>query len=75
MEKEKCQHCGGETGYYTKDSYRGTCNMNYTFEGEAEDNGEMYDGAQHSYGKWAYCRDCGKRLFRVMYFTQEHMSG
>lgn len=61
----RCPHCGRTNGYYIKGRYSGTWEMRYGFDGKQEPSYEMYDGAQHTYGKYAYCQVCDKRLFRV----------
>lgn len=62
---DKCPHCGSNYGYYTKDYIVGKCNYNFHFDGSEAYNGAMYDGLLHRFGKYAYCTNCNKRLFRV----------
>jgi len=64
---EVCPHCGDSRGFYTKDYVIGTVVTRYTFRGELEENGDMYEGLKHTVGKCAYCLNCNKRLFKVDY--------
>lgn len=61
-----CPHCQSTTGYYIKTQIKGYCESRFTFSGEfhEEDNADMHQGITYKYGKWAYCRDCHKRLFK-----------
>lgn len=34
------------------------------------DNGEMYDTLRTTVGKYAYCSNCGKRLFKMSEMTE-----
>ena len=63
---EKCPHCGENSGYYVKMQVRGAGVYYYNFDGvSAEDNSSLQDALNYQSGKWAYCTDCNKRLFRV----------
>ncbi len=60
-----CPHCGGNTGVYTKTTY---VNVPYAlgWDGEAQDNSEMYDNAEdYRGGRTAYCQDCHKAVCRI----------
>lgn len=59
-----CPNCGSEH-YYVKMNFSGSGNFNYRFDGKEADNSEMHDGIRYSYGKFAYCVECNKRLFKV----------
>ena len=62
-----CPYCGNEE-FYVKQSYRGVCNYNMRFDMNNDDveNGDMHEFAQYkTIGKYAYCNNCGKRLFPV----------
>lgn len=61
----KCPYCGSDYGYYTKEHVTGSVMYNYHFDGSEADNGEMYDNLRYSGGKWAYCFNCDKRLFKM----------
>lgn len=61
----KCPYCGCEE-YYTKIRITGETIYRYRFDGNATDNGEMYDGLTDTIiGKFAYCSDCNRRIFRI----------
>ena len=62
---DKCPHCGSNDGYYTKDYISGTCRFNHNFDGSEAYNGEMYNNLTREQGKFAYCTDCNKRLFKI----------
>lgn len=62
---DRCPNCGSNMGFYSKDYIRGKIRYNYNFDGSEAENGEMYDTISTITGKWAYCCNCHKRLFRV----------
>lgn len=64
---KRCPHCLSVDGYYIKTQIRGTCESRYTFDGKfsEDDNSDMHDGLSYKGGKWAYCRCCHKRLFKL----------
>ncbi len=59
---------GGNEEFFIKQSFKGTCNFNMRFDMDNQDveNGEMYENASYkTVGKYAYCNNCFKRLFKV----------
>ena len=62
----ECPYCGNNKEYYTKDFVSGRVNYEYRFDGEEADNTGVYDSLRHTSGKYAYCSDCEKRLFRIL---------
>lgn len=63
---DKCLHCGSVYGYYTKDYLHGGVRHCRDFDGEGtSDNAGIFDSLTWELGKWAYCLDCGKRIFRA----------
>lgn len=62
---DRCPYCGSNYGYYTKDRISGPVWYNQNFDGSEADNWEMYESTNITPGKWAYCRNCGKRLFKM----------
>lgn len=69
MNLENCPNCQSEEGYYTKVQIRGSSEFRYKFDGtyDEEHNSHIHDGLSYKDGKYAYCRSCHKRLFRVDY--------
>ena len=65
---DKCNHCGSDEGFYTKDYVVGKTQYNYKFNGEEAENGEYYEYIKHKSSKHAYCRKCDKRLFDMVDF-------
>ena len=62
----ECPYCGSEE-FYTKQKVSGKVTYIQRFDGEDADNGEMYDMIRHkTVGKYAYCLECNKRLFKVI---------
>ena len=60
---KECPHCGSEE-FYVKQSYSGVCNFYMRIDGGQAQNPEMYDYAIHkNLTKYAYCKECEKRLF------------
>lgn len=62
-----CPYCGSEK-FYIEQSYKGTCSfyMRFDMDNDNVENGEMYSSATHkTIGKYAYCANCFKRLFKV----------
>ena len=60
-----CPYCGCDE-YYTNVRYSGEGVYRYRFDGETAYNGEMYDCLKDTImGKFAYCCDCNKRIFRI----------
>lgn len=63
-EMKCCPECEG-TMYYINFNFSGRGMYFHNFDGTEAENGSMYEGAQHTEGKYAYCADCDKRLFKV----------
>lgn len=63
-ELEKCPHCGCGS-YYTKMQANGPIKTYFNFDGTEAENGEMYEGLSYRGGKYAYCANCHKRLFKM----------
>lgn len=62
----KCPKCGNENEFYTKDRYKGTCEVYFRADGELANNSEMYDYAEHSHrSKFVFCADCDARVCKV----------
>lgn len=62
---KECPYCGSEE-YYIKQSFKGTCDYNIRFDGKETENGHMWDDAIYkNTSKYAWCRECGKRLFKL----------
>lgn len=62
-----CPYCGNAE-FYVRQSYKGTCNYNMRFDmnNKEVENGEMHENAIYkTISKYAYCNDCGKRLFPI----------
>lgn len=61
---KKCPYCGCET-FYTNHAIKGKIRTFARYDGEEAANNEMYDGIDHILlGKFAYCADCNKKVFR-----------
>lgn len=60
---DRCPFCGSTDGYYTKEQVHGEVNFRHNFDGSEAENGDMYENLSFSGGKYAYCLNCGKRLF------------
>lgn len=65
----RCPYCGSEKGFLSKDYICGPSWVNYNFDGSEADNDEMYDTTKVTIGKYAYCCNCGKRLFKMSEIT------
>ena len=64
-EMNKCPYCGDDE-FFIKQRYSGTCEYRYRYDKKPAENGEMYENARFkSIGKYAYCMNCGKRLFPI----------
>lgn len=60
-----CPHCGSDDGIYTLTTYVDVPYMR-GFDGEAQDNSEMYDNVRTiKGGKIAYCQNCYKAICRL----------
>lgn len=62
---KSCPYCGSEE-FYIKQSFTGTCNFNLRFDGKDTENGEMHENTEYkNTSKYAWCRECNKRLFEL----------
>lgn len=52
-----CPHCGSEDGFYTLSDYINV-RVRSGFDGREMENGEMYDGVDIRYHRYAYCISC-----------------
>ncbi|EDT74783.1 hypothetical protein [Clostridium butyricum] len=60
-----CPYCSSEE-YYIKQSFKGTCEYIVRFDGKEADNGHMHGNTEYkNTSKYAWCRECGKRLFKL----------
>lgn len=64
-ELTRCSHCGNDQEYYVKTQVRGTYRHEYRFDGADLYNGEIHDYLLETPGKYAYCAECNKRLFKI----------
>lgn len=62
---EKCQYCGSDNGFYTKDYVSGSTRSYFNFDGTDADNGDYFEHLAVRSGKYAYCVNCDKRLFKI----------
>lgn len=61
----ECPYCGNDE-YYVNYRYSGTGAYRYRFDREEAENGDMYDCLKDTVvGKFAYCCNCDKRIFRI----------
>lgn len=63
----KCPYCGSEE-FYIKQSYKGYIEYKMRFDKDENKvtNYELYENATHTnLTKYAYCRECEKRLFPI----------
>lgn len=62
----ECPYCGHDE-YYINYRYSGTGICRCRFDGEEAENGGMYDSLQNTVvGKFAYCCNCNKKIFRII---------
>ena len=60
----ECPHCGSEE-FYIKQYAHGNIEYHYRFDGEEGENGELHEPLSYTdTGKFAYCSECHKRLFK-----------
>ena len=62
---DRCPYCGSDEEYYTKDYLYGSSYCYHCFNGAESDNAGLYDLIRHRKGKYAYCVNCGRRLFKI----------
>lgn len=61
-----CEHCGNTMCFYTKESYKGTCNTYFRTDDYEPDNTCMYDNAENKLrSKFIYCADCDRKVCKV----------
>lgn len=61
---KKCPYCGSEE-FYINQRVSGKVKYHYRFNGEEGENGELHEPLLYTdIGKFAYCTECGKRVFR-----------
>lgn len=61
---KECPYCGCDEFYYIQYA-SGKVEYHMQFNGEEADNGEMNESLRYSdIGKFAYCAECRKRVFR-----------
>lgn len=61
---KECPYCGCEE-YIFMQKISGSGRYFLRYDGKVAENGEMYEGLKHIYiGKFAYCAECDKRVFR-----------
>lgn len=61
----ECPYCGYDE-YYIKVHYSGTGICRLRFDGDLAENGDLYDCLKDTIvGKFAYCCNCDKRIFRI----------
>lgn len=61
----ECPYCGHDE-YYIKMHYSGNGICRHRFDGESAENGDLYDCLNNTIvGKFAYCCNCDRRIFRI----------
>lgn len=67
---KECPNCGNDE-IYIKSKIIGECLYNIKLDGSHDAyNGEMYDYTHlKPMSKYAYCNECGKRLFKHNFLT------
>ena len=59
----KCQHCGNDSLFFTKNQIRMSAEQYYTGDGKSHSNSAMDDGFETvKISKYVYCSDCRKRV-------------
>lgn len=62
---KECPYCGSEE-YYIKQRVSGTSYYGLRFDGSEADNTQMYEALNfENTSKYAWCRECNKRLFKL----------
>lgn len=61
----ECPYCESKEGYYLKTRIVGSTEERYRFDGSYhdDDNPDVHDSLSYKQGKYAYCRNCHKKLF------------
>ncbi|MBC1228637.1 hypothetical protein [Listeria booriae] len=62
---DKCPHCGSDEGYHTKSQVSGVVYYRHNYDGSEQENEDAYAYLRHDIGKYVYCINCEKRLFKV----------
>ena len=66
MEELKCPKCGNTTEFYSKERYKGECDVYFRTDGKDAENGDMYAYAEHSYrSKFIFCAECDAKVGKV----------
>ncbi len=61
---KECPYCGNDEFYY-KQHMVGDGLMFCRYDGKETENGDMHEGLRYTpKGKFAYCTECKKRVFR-----------
>ncbi|MFQ7583792.1 MAG: hypothetical protein ACLRMW_06390 [[Clostridium] symbiosum] len=61
---EKCPYCGSEE-FYINQYVSGYVEYHYRFDGDNGENGELHEPLKYAdKGKFAYCAECRKKIFR-----------
>ena len=68
---DKCPHCNGTAGVYTKVTIIGV-QYKMGFDGSEQYNSEMYDtGVNYKGGLIIYCQECDKQICRASTFNKQ----
>lgn len=61
---KECPYCGNDE-YYIHQRISGRAEFKARYDGEEADNGHLHNGLDYTdIGKFAYCTECRKRVFR-----------
>lgn len=61
---KKCPYCGNEE-FYIKQYVHGNVNYHCRFDGKEGENGELHEPLSYTdIGKFAYCSECQKKIFK-----------
>ncbi|MGE4282356.1 MAG: hypothetical protein AB7G87_01405 [Clostridia bacterium] len=69
---DKCPFCESDSGFYTKEQVHGSINVRHNYDGSEAENGSMYECLSYKGGKFAYCLDCKRRLFKMSEISEQH---
>ncbi len=66
MAELKCTKCGNTMSFYTKERYKGECDVFFNTDGSDAENGDMYAYAEHTYrSKFVFCAECNAKVGKV----------